>query len=115
MRILPYLFSYFFYRIKEFFRHWYVGGSYVFFHQYLSMLESFDQVLAWKVTLKNIFQPLYKDFSFIGYILGFIFRSGRLIVGGFIYICIFVLGAVIYLIWLLLPVVAVLGIFGFKF
>lgn len=114
MNAVIYLGQYFIYRIKAFFHHWYADGFFVFSHQYLVVLAEFDRILAWKVTLKNIFQPLYKDFSAIGYVFGFIFRSARLVLGGFIYLCIFVLAAVVFLIWILFPVYVILRIFNFS-
>lgn len=111
MNAAAYLVQYFLYRLKAFFHHWYVDSFFFFSHQYISVLEEFDRILAWRVTLKNIFQPLYKDFSPIGYIFGFIFRFFRLIIGGFIYLCLFVLAAAIFLIWLLLPAYIIFRIF----
>jgi len=112
MNAAIYLIQYFFYRIKAFFHHWYVDGFFVFGQQYVSVLAEFDRILAWRVTLKNIFQPLYKDYSVIGYILGFIFRSGRLLIGSFIYLCLFVIGAAICLLWFLLPAYVIAQIFN---
>lgn len=115
MRSVTYLVQYFFDRITAFFRHWYVGSFFVFSHHYFSALAEFDRILAWQVTLKNIFQPLYKDFSIIGYVLGFVFRLGRLAVGGFIYLCLFVIAAALFVIWFSLPVYIFSRIFNIVF
>jgi hypothetical protein len=60
--------------------------------------------LAFKITLKHLFEPLYQDRSFIGYVLGFIFRSGRLIAGALFYFILLAFAAAVYLIWLAVPV-----------
>ena len=91
-------------RFAEFFRHWYVV-SYYFIGRYLvSFLERLDRTLAFRITLKYLFQPLYQDYTVIGYILGFIFRSFRLVAGGLVYAAIILAAAALYLVWLLVPV-----------
>ncbi len=102
--IFIYLFGCFIYRITEFFRHWYIKSFFIYSHFVVSMLEKFDRFLAFKITLRHLFKPLYQDYSFIGHILGFIFRVARLIFGGIIYAVIFITAIIIYLIWLLVPI-----------
>jgi len=104
MTAVIYLFNRFFYRIFEFLEHWYRGSFRVYSHFFISLLEKLDRTFAFKITLRNIFQPLYSDRSFIGYILGFFFRSGRLFISGILYLIIIVLAIFIYLAWLLVPI-----------
>lgn len=99
-----YLFNRFFYRIFEFLEHWYIGSFKVYSHFFISFLEKLDRIFAFKITLRNILQPLYSDRSFIGYVLGFFFRGWRLIIGGILYLIIIVLAIFIYLAWLLVPI-----------
>ena len=82
---LGYLLHRFFYRIFDFFRHWYVDGSRVIAHTFISTLERIDRSLAVKITLQHFFEPLYKDYSIIGRILGVFFRSIRILIGGVAY------------------------------
>lgn len=91
------------YRIVEFLRHWYVRSARIYSNFILTKFERLDRRLALVVTLKNLFQPLYKDYTIIGYIIGFIFRSIRLIVASVVYLVFFSIAAVIYLIWLVIP------------
>ncbi|MEE8131479.1 MAG: hypothetical protein V3T98_00260 [Candidatus Paceibacterota bacterium] len=102
-----YLFNRFVYRITEFFRHWYIKSFFIYSHFVVSQLEKLDRILAFKITLRYLFRPLYQDYSFLGYVLGFIFRVARLIFGGIIYAVVFVIAVAIYLIWLLVPVYVV--------
>jgi len=104
MTAVIYLFNRFFYRIFEFLEHWYIGSFKVYSHFFISFLEKLDRTFAFKITLRNLFQPLYSDRSFIGYILGFFFRSGRLFISGILYLIIIVLAIFIYLAWLLVPI-----------
>lgn len=100
---LGYLVARFFYRIFEFIRHWYVKSGRWYSNFVLDRLERLDRFLAWRITLKNIFQPLYKDYTTIGYVLGFLFRFLRIILGGVVYILVFALALAIYAAWLALP------------
>ena len=89
--------------IIEFFHHWYVDGSRLIFHRFIMILEQTDGVLAFRVTLKHIFEPLYGDYTVIGRTVGFVFRFLRLLVGLLIY-CVFAgMFLTFYLVWLMLP------------
>lgn len=104
-----YLFKRFFYRIKEFLRHWYVKSARLYWHFVISKLEKLDYTLAWKITIKNLFNPLYKDYSIIGYVLGFVFRLFRLLFSSAIYAAIFIFAASLFIIWALIPPAVLYG------
>lgn len=100
---LTYIINRFFFRIGGFFHHWYVDGSRSLFHNFVLILEKMDETLAFRVTLKHIFEPLYGDYTVIGRTVGFIFRSLRLFIGLIAY-CVF--GGVFlifYFLWIILP------------
>jgi hypothetical protein len=100
-----YLIQRFFYRFIDFFHHWYVDGSRAIGHQFIETLANIDRTVALKITLRYFFQPLYRDYSIIGRILGIIFRSGRVVVGVLFYLLITILFAIAYLAWLAVPAV----------
>jgi hypothetical protein len=100
---LGYLLHRFFYRIFDFFRHWYVGGSRSIAHTFISTLENIDRSFAVKITLEHFFEPLYKDYSVVGRILGIIFRSVRVVLGGAVYAIVTILFAGAYAIWVIIP------------
>lgn len=102
--LIFYLFNRFLYRLKEFFRHWYIKSFFIYSHFIVSLLEKIDRVFAFKITLRYLFRPLYGDYSVLGYILGFIFRSGRLVLGGLVHLLIIIMAAILYFIWLATPV-----------
>ena len=62
-----------------------------------------DRSLAFRVTLKHIFEPLYKDYTVIGRIVGFVFRFFRLVIGLVAYAVFGCLFLSFYLAWVLLP------------
>ncbi|MFA5099181.1 MAG: hypothetical protein WC461_03175 [Candidatus Paceibacterota bacterium] len=105
-----YIINRFFYRFVDFWRHWYIGSFKIASHIFLSVLEALDRKVAFKITLKNFFQPLYQDRSFIGYFLGFIFRTIRLFFGGIFYLFVFVLALAVYLFWLAIPILVIFEI-----
>lgn len=100
---LGYLVHRFFYRLTDFFHHWYVDGSRTIAHRFISTLEEIDKTFAIVITLRFLFQPLYKDYSVIGRILGVIFRTGRILIGAFVYLFVIALFLVFYLIWIAIP------------
>ncbi|MBI2013480.1 MAG: hypothetical protein HYS87_01495 [Candidatus Colwellbacteria bacterium] len=102
-----YLGKRFLWSIFFFFNHWYVGGFRAFSHFTLGFFERLDKTFALKVNLRNFFKPLYQDRSFIGYALGFVFRTTRLFITLVVYTFIFSLIFVVFLFWMLVPLVVV--------
>lgn len=92
------------YRIFEFLRHWYIKSIRMYSNFVLNKLEGLDRHFAFVITAKHIFHPLYKDYSIIGYVLGFLFRLLRLIIGAIVYAAIFIIAIFLYLIWLAAPI-----------
>lgn len=103
MATAAYLAERFWYRIADFFRHWYVTASRAHFANMINRFERIDRFVALRVTARFLFQPLYGDYSVIGYILGFIFRSIRLIAGILIYAVLLVIYLALYLVWIAIP------------
>jgi hypothetical protein len=100
---VSYLVYRFFYRIGDFFRHWYVNGTLAVAGLFMKTLERADRSFAVKVTLQHFFEPLYKDYSIIGRILGVLFRSLRVAIGAVAYAALTVVFMVIYLAWIAVP------------
>jgi hypothetical protein len=98
-----YLIQRFFYVILDFFHHWYVDGSRAIGNKFMVTLEATDQSFAVKITLRHFFEPLYKDYSVVGRVLGIVFRTGRVLIGGILYVVITLCFAVVYLVWLAIP------------
>ena len=98
---LGYLLHRFFYRIFDFFRHWYVGGSRMIAHAFISTLENMDRSFAVKITLQHFFEPLYKDYSIIGRILGSFSACSGSCSALVVYVVIAVCFAVAYVVWVL--------------
>ena len=91
-------------RIIGFFRHWYVDGLSFIAHQTINALMPLERFFAWRITLKNIFQPLYQDHSIVGHTLGFVFRFIRLAIASVIYALFILVAVVIAFIWAIIPI-----------
>ncbi|MDP3725122.1 MAG: hypothetical protein Q8R20_01485 [Nanoarchaeota archaeon] len=91
------------YRVAEFFQHWYVGGFRTWWNFVAHSVAWFDRSFGWRVTVKHLFQPLYKDFSALGYILGVPYRVARFFVGLVFYVVFLFFAASIFLLWLCVP------------
>jgi hypothetical protein len=70
-------------------------------------LTAMDQSLAVAITLRHFFEPLYKDYSVIGRILGIVFRTFRVLIGGVFYILLVIVFGVVYIIWVAIPAVII--------
>jgi hypothetical protein len=104
-----YLVQRLFFRIGSFFYHWYVGGSRVIGNKYMATLATMDESFAVGITLRHFSEPLYRDYSVIGRILGVVFRTGRILIGGIVYLFITIIFGVAYLAWLAVPALLVWG------
>ena len=98
-----YLARRFIYRFLDFFHHWYIDGSRVIGRHFMVAITAADQSFAVAITLRHFFEPLYKDYTIIGRILGVIFRTGRVLMGGLVYFVASILFAIFYLAWLAIP------------
>ena len=100
-----YLLDRFIYRIVDFFHHWYIYGSRAIAHRFVSTLSDVDQTFAVEITVKHFFEPLYRDYSPVGRVVGIIFRAGRVMIGILAYVAFAVVFLVIYTVWLAIPIV----------
>jgi hypothetical protein len=109
---IVYLARRFVFRCVDFFHHWYLDGSRAFVGRFVQLLKDMDQTLAFRLTLKHFFEPLWKDYTVMGRILGFIFRSLRVALAFLIYPIFGLVFIVIYGIWLLVPPLTLIYGFG---
>jgi hypothetical protein len=106
-----YLLNRLFFRVSDFFHHWYVDGSRSILHRFVSFFETLDRSFALRITLRYFWKPLYGDYSIVGHIFGFFFRLGRLVIGGVVYLLCAAVMLTIYLAWLVLPFAILFSIY----
>lgn len=95
------------YRFLDFFHHWYIDGSRAFGRRFMATLTAADRSFAVAITLRHFFEPLYKDYSIIGRIVGIVFRSARVVIGGMCYFFLALVFALAYIIWIAIPAVII--------
>ncbi len=91
------------FRLSDFFRHWYLDGTRSFAHNFLRSLSGLDHTFALRITMHNFNRPLYGDYSPVGRVLGFVFRTFRIGIAVVLYLvwAVIYLGA--YIVWLVVP------------
>lgn len=89
--------------IAEFFSHWYIGGYRATSRRLIDFLEQLDHTIAFRITLRYFGTPLFQDRTAVGYILGFFFRTFRLIFGGLLYFFVIVIVLLVYIVWAGIP------------
>lgn len=98
-----YLAHRFAYRFTDFFRHWYIDGSRAFGRRFMATLTTADQSFAVAITLRHFFEPLYKDYTLIGRVMGIVFRAIRVAIGAVCYLILALVFAAVYLAWIAIP------------
>lgn len=91
------------YEILAFFRHWYWDSFWVVSKRLHRFLARIDRTVALRITLRNLFQPLYQDYTMLGYTLGFLFRSVRIVLGAALYAVLMLIIFALYALWLAIP------------
>lgn len=94
--------------IINFFSFWYVRSSRDFWNKEIGFIKGIERDIGVIINLKLITQPIFGDYSYMGRVIGPIFRLGRVLVG-FIIMSASVFAVIImYLIWIILPPLAFL-------
>ena len=107
---LIYVIQRFFVRIFDFFFHWYVEGVGAIWSRFKKTFFDMDQTIALRITLRHLFEPLYKDYSPVGRIIGPIFRVGRILFGVAFYAVLFAFFFVIMAAWVAVPIFVMVNI-----
>ena len=105
--VLTYIIDRFFYRFFSFFYNWYVGGISVVAENFMKTLKDMDRTFAIAITIRYFFEPLYKDYSIVGRVLGVVFRSGRILIGFVVYLATAIMFLIFYVIWSLIPIILI--------
>ena len=87
----------------NFFCFWYVQSSKDFWNREISFIRGIERDIGVMINLKLITQPIFGDYSYMGRIIGPIFRLGRVLIGTIIMTASIFVVIIIYLIWIILP------------
>lgn len=91
---------------------WYPESIETFIRAWRNLILLLEEDLAVGLMWKLIFTPLFQDSTVVGRVLSFIFRFFRILIGLFALTLASVLMFCLAVLWLLLPLLAILGIFG---
>lgn len=113
MLLLGHIFDQLLFRVFNFLYRWYVGSFLRIYHVSISLLEALDRSIALRVSAKHLFVPMFGDKTVSGYILGFIFRFLRIVIGVVAYLAIILVSLAIYIAWAAFPILVISwGIYG---
>jgi hypothetical protein len=70
----------------------------------MEVLGALDRTWALKITVRNLFEPLYQDRTILGFILGFIFRIIRAVIGTVVYGFVSIVFVLVYGVWAIGPI-----------
>jgi len=101
----------FFKGINQFFYFWYFTSSKNFWHKEIGFLKQIERDIGVIINLKLITQPIFGDYTYAGRVIGPIFRLGRVLIGFMIMLVSIFVVILIYLIWIILPPLALLMVF----
>ena len=110
MMVFIYIVNRFFYRFFDFLRHWYIKSLFLYFQFVIDFFLKLERKVGLIVNLRYFFQPLYQDYTLLGYLLGIFFRSLRTFLSGVLYVVLFLVFLIIYLIWVFIPIFLVVKI-----
>ena len=97
--------------LRNFLYFWYIKSSGDFWRSEISFIKGIERDIGIIINLKLITQPIFGDYTYIGRIIGPIFRLGRVIFGVIMVSFSLCLVAALYFFWILLPPVAAIMIF----
>lgn len=112
-QVAIYLAKTFVFRIGMFFRHWYIDGFLAIYGAWLLFLRMCERQLAIRINIRFLFQPLYQERNIVGYVLGFLYRSVKVLLGGILYVVTGIIACGVFIVWAVFPLVLIYrGIFG---
>jgi hypothetical protein len=102
-----YLIKTFVFRIGMFLRHWYIDGFFALYGVWLRFLRFYERRVAIRINVRFLFQPLYQEYNIIGYVLGFLYRFIKVVIGGFLYMVTGIVCFIMYVVWAAIPLVLI--------
>lgn len=97
--------------IINFFYGWYIDDTKNFWQWFVNYLKFLDREIGLVGNLRNWTSPLFGDYSYIGRVIGPIFRTIRIFFGMAIFAAVTIFSAAIYLFWIILPIAVIVMIF----
>lgn len=74
-------------------------------------LKAVERDIGVMINLKLITQPIFGDYTYMGRVIGPIFRFGRVVIGSAIMAVSIIAVVFVYIVWIILPPLAFLMVF----
>lgn len=76
----------------------------------MGIFSMVSETFAIRIMLQHITEPLYQDFTRSGRVIGFLIRSGRIVIGAIVELVVILILGFLIILWLLLPAIIILKI-----
>lgn len=96
--------------ITNFFYSWYIDDTRNFWNWFINFIKMLDRSIGLIGNLQNWTSPLYGDYSYVGVVIGPVFRTLRIFFGLLIYLIIAILSSAVYIFWIILPIALIIMI-----
>lgn len=93
--------------IETFISFWYKDIPKHFWQNFLELFDGLERKFAVRITLENIFVPLWQDYSLLGRIISFPIRISKILIGILIYLAFFSVSFVIFISIEALPIILI--------
>lgn len=90
--------------VTAFFTRWYTNGSRIFWHSVLDFFGELERMVSLRITASNWYRPLYGDYTRLGMVLGIPIRIARIALSLVLYLFLLSFFAVLYILYLAVPV-----------
>lgn len=115
MTVAWYLARGFVVNVLVFFKRWYLDSWYFIFGFGRRATRRLERSLALRINIHFLFAPLYQERNIYGYVLGFLFRSFKIVSGSVAYLIILFLTLAVYVCWALIPLGLVYYALGYGY
>jgi len=107
--------SYFIQRLgfyfKDFLRAYFIGSFEFFNNNYWEKILFLDRLTDFSVNLRYFWVPLWRHYSFIGYLVSIPIRLTKLFFSGLLIVIFSIVYWFLYLLWIVLPFYLIIKIF----
>lgn len=93
--------------IAKFVYGWYIYDSKSFWSDLTGLIKFMDRDFGVVANIYNWKDPLYGDYTYMGRVIGPVFRTARILLGGAVYAAVIIFGVLLCAIRLILPILAV--------
>jgi hypothetical protein len=91
----------------EFLKFWYLEIPWHFWNLYISRISYLERSYAVRITLENLFVPLWQDYTLVGRLISFPIRVFKIFVGILVYILFTLISFAIFILIEIFPIILI--------